>query len=201
MATGRFPAVDELAGSVVASVLAEPPRLGRTRLVCVDGPAGSGKTTLGAALRRAVRDADRRTVTLVHLDNVYAGWSGMAEGMRVVAEEVVDPLREDRPGRYRRYDWHRSAYAEEHVVDPVDVLVLEGVGAGNASYADVVACLVWVEAPPDVALARGLDRDGEHMRERWLAWREEERAMFAAHRTRERADVVVDGRTGQRSSW
>ena len=31
-----------------------PPRLGRTRLVCVDGPAGSGKTTLAGRLAGAL---------------------------------------------------------------------------------------------------------------------------------------------------
>jgi hypothetical protein len=36
-------------------------------------------------------------------------------------------------------------------------------------------------------------RDGEHMRDQWLAWREQEEAMFARERTRDRADVIVDG--------
>ena len=53
--------------------------------------------------------------------------------------------------------------------------------------------LVWVDTPSDVRLARGLERDGEPMREHWLRWRVQEDAMFARHRTRERADVVVDG--------
>jgi uridine kinase len=202
--TARHPAVDATAHRLVADVLDTPPTLGRTRLVCVDGPAGSGKTTLGAALRRAARDAlrspgsasDREHVDLVHMDNVYEGWTGMARGMEVVARDVVGPLRDGRPGRYHRWDWLRSAYAEEHVVLPVEVLVLEGVGAGNASYADVITRLVWVETAPDLRLRRGLERDGEQMRAEWLRWADEEQAMFAEHRTRERADVVVDGVTG-----
>jgi uridine kinase len=203
--TSRHPEVDSTAERLVADLLAAAPTLGRTRLVCVDGPAGSGKTTLAAALRRAARDAlrspgeasDPEHVDVVHMDDVYEGWTGMARGMDVVSTDVVGPLREGRPGRYRRWDWHRSAYAEEHVVDPVDVLVVEGVGSGNAAYADVVTRLVWVETPPDLRLGRGLERDGEQMRELWLRWADEEQAMFAEHRTRERADVVVDGVTGQ----
>src|SRR4030095_996439 len=34
-------------------ILAAPARLGGTRLVCVDGPAGSGKTTFGRRLAAA----------------------------------------------------------------------------------------------------------------------------------------------------
>jgi len=202
--TSRHPEVDDTAERLVADLLTRAPSLGRTRLVCVDGPAGSGKTTLAAGLRRAARDAlrspgsasHREHVELVHMDNVYEGWSGMERGMDVVARDVVGPLRENRPGRYRRWDWHRSTYAEEHVVRPVDVLLLEGVGSGNAAYADAITMLVWVETTPELRLSRGLDRDGEAMREHWLRWADEEQAMFAEHRTRERADVVVDGVTG-----
>ena len=49
-----------------------PPTLGAGRLVCVDGPAGSGKTTLAAAVAAL---APRRT--LVHIDDLYDGWDGL----------------------------------------------------------------------------------------------------------------------------
>jgi uridine kinase len=191
------PAADA-AARIVATVLARPATLGAGRLVCVDGPAGSGKTTLAAALANGFRDAlgDPNAVVLVHLDDVYAGWAGLAEGMRTVADAVVAPLLAGRPGSYRRYDWHRHRFAEERVVDPCRVLVLEGVGSGQASYAAAVTTLVWVEAPSAERLTRGLARDGEAMREQWLAWRTQEDAMFAREHTRERADVVVDGTSG-----
>jgi uridine kinase len=193
--TARFPAVDGVAADIIGSLLMQAPTLGRGRLVCVDGPAGSGKTTLAAALRRTARDllpADGE-VALVHMDNVYAGWAGLEAGMATVATSVVDPLRHGRPGRYRRFDWHAMAFAEERFVSPVDVLVIEGVGSAGAAYDDAITCLVWVETPTDVRLDRGLARDGERMRDHWLRWRDAEQAMFARERTRERADVVVDG--------
>jgi hypothetical protein len=198
-----FPPVEETAAQVVAHVLASDATLDGRRLVCVDGAAGSGKTTLAAALRRCASDALRGTarpdgrpdVELLHMDDVFAGWAGLAAGMRTVAEDVVAPLRDGLPGRYRRYDWHRGAFAEERVVDPVAVLLVEGVGSGNAAYDEATTCLVWVDAPPALRLQRGLDRDGGGMREHWLAWRRQEDAMFVRERTRERADVVVDGVT------
>ncbi len=186
-----LPSVEATARRLVADLSAKPALLGRSRLVCVDGPAGSGKTTLGAALRRAGRDLGQ--VALLHMDNVYDGWAGLAAGMTTVADGVVAPLREGRPGRYRRYDWHLGAFAEERLVPPVDLLVVEGVGAGNAAYADAITCLLWVETPADVRTARGLARDGDGVREHWAAWQAQEAAMFAEHRVRERADVVVDG--------
>ena len=189
--TPHLPGVEETARQIVRGVLDQEPTLGRTRLVCVDGPAGSGKTTLADALVQVAGDAD-----LVHMDDVYEGWSGLVAGMDRVARDVVSPLREGHPGRYRRWDWHRSSHAEEHLVPPVDLLVLEGVGSGNAAYADAITCLVWVQTPSDVRLDRGIARDGEGLRGHWLAWAEQEDAMFAEHRTRDRADVLVDGLSG-----
>ncbi|QWZ10525.1 4-amino-4-deoxy-L-arabinose transferase [Nocardioides panacis] len=183
---------------MVAAVLAAPATLGAGRLVCVDGPSGAGKTTLAAALDRGFRDALRPggRSQVLHLDNVYEGWDGLAAGMATVAASVVAPLRAGAPGRYRRFDWHAMAWAEERTLPPCDVLVLEGVGAWSSAIRDAVTCLVWVETPPALRLERGVARDGEALRPRLLAWRAQEEAMYAAERTREHADVVVDGQTG-----
>jgi uridine kinase len=195
--TSRVPDLGDTAGRIAARVLAHPPTLGSGRLVCIDGPAGSGKTTLAAALRRRLLalsgPAGGGLVDVVQMDDVYDGWAGLASGMETVAHSVVAPLRSGAPGRYRRYDWHRGGFAEERLVEPCAVLLVEGVGSGASTYADAITCLVWVEAPSDVRLSRGLARDGADLRERWVAWREQEDAMFARERTGERADVVVDG--------
>jgi Phosphoribulokinase / Uridine kinase family len=200
--------VASAAEQIVAWTLTRPATLGARRLICVDGPAGSGKTTLGLALERAARDrltrpglptdrpAGRPAVRLLHMDDVYEGWSGLEAALVRVAHDIVGPLRDGEPGRYRRYDWAREHLAEERVVDPVDVLVIEGVGSGAAAYDDAITCLVWVETPPDLRLRRGIERDGEQMREHWVAWREQESQVLGHERTHDRADVVLDGTAG-----
>ena len=52
---------------------------------------------------------------------------------------------------------------------------------------------MWVEAPHGVRMRRGIERDGEAFAPHWDRWAVTEAAHFAEHRTRERADVVVDG--------
>lgn len=201
----RIATVDATATDIVAAVLASPPTLGSGRLVCVDGPAGSGKTTLAAALNRSFRGrlratgSDESQVRMLHMDNVYDGWTGLDSGLDTVAASVVGPLLEGHPGRYRRYDWHRAGFAEERVLPPCDVLLMEGVGSGGRldGYADAVTCLVWVDTPFDVRLDRGLRRDGDDQRCHWLAWQRQEAAMFARERIRDRADVLVDGTSGR----
>ena len=171
------------------------PTLGSSRLVCVDGRAGSGKTTLGRALRDAAGELG--STRLLHMDDMYEGWSGLGPDLTArIATDLLGPLREDRAGRYRRYDWATGQFAEWHTVDPVGTLVLEGVGSAASSYGDAITTLVWVEAPRDLRIARGRARDGESVLPKWLRWMDDEDAMFAREHTRRRADVVVDG-TGE----
>jgi uridine kinase len=180
-----------VADLLVRRARALPARLGRTRLLCVDGPAGAGKTTLAAALAEAA--AEHGSAAVLHMDDMYEGWSGLRDSLPRVEAQVVEPLRHGRAGRYHRYDWHAGAFAECHEVPPVDVLVLEGVGSGATAWADDTTLLVWVEAPHDLRLRRGLERDGEAVRAEWLAWMQAEEALHAEEHTRARADVVVDG--------
>lgn len=182
---------DAVADLVVRRTLERPPTLGAGRLVCIDGPAGSGKTTLADAVVGAA--GAHGTVALVHMDDVYEGWQGLADAVERLSRDVVGPLRDGRPGGYRRYDWHAGRLAEPRTVDPVDVLVVEGVGSGGSVFADAITTLVWVAAPRDLRLRRGLARDGEALRAQWLDWLDDEQAHFARERTRERADVLVDG--------
>ena len=81
--------------------------------------------------------------------------------------------------------------AESHPVEPGGLLVLEGVGSWSPAIAGLVGMLVWVEAGEEVRLDRGMARDGEAMREHWLRWQVDERALHATLRTREHADLVV----------
>ncbi len=187
--------VTDIAELLAWSTFEKQPTLGSTRLICVDGRAGSGKTTLGRALRDAAGELG--TSRLLHMDDMYEGWSGLGTELTArIDTDLLAPLREDRPGRYRRYDWHQGRFAEWHTVQPVATLVLEGVGSGAAVYDDAITALVWVEAPHDMRVARGIARDGEAVLPKWLQWMHDEDALFARERTRRRADVVVDG-TGE----
>ena len=104
-------------------MLAAPPTLGPGRLVCVDGPAGSGKTTLAGALVRAVPGSQ-----LVQCDDLLHGWQGLP-GLADSVAALLEPLARGEVGAWRRWDWHADDWAETHQVSPGGLLVLEGVGS------------------------------------------------------------------------
>jgi uridine kinase len=170
---------------------ARSPTLGETRLVSVDGPAGSGKTTLAATIAELDPGA-----LVIHMDDLYDGWTGLDDVARQLST-LVRPLVAGKPGFYRRYDWHRREFAETVDVEPPPLLVLEGVGSGRAELGTLLTVLVWVSAPRELRRERGLARDGEEMAPQWDGWMRQEDAHFATQRTAERADIVVDG-TGAR---
>ncbi|MGB0100971.1 MAG: 4-amino-4-deoxy-L-arabinose transferase [Nocardioides sp.] len=170
---------------VLALTLSRPPTLGDGRLICVDGPSGSGKSTLAQALA-----ALSETATVVHMDDLFEGWSGLPS-IDAQLTGLLRPMADGGPGSYRRYDWERAAYAETVSVPPTPLLVLEGVGSGSVTVADLTTVLVWIEAPPDIRMARGIERDGDAFAPHWEAWARAEDDHFSRHRTRERADLTL----------
>ncbi|MGW6132339.1 uridine kinase [Cellulomonas sp. NPDC055163] len=167
-------------------------RLGPVRLVCVDGPAGSGKSTFAGALVGHLTGRGVHAAAL-HLDDLYAGWSGLDGDLAPrLSAQVLEPLRRGRSGRHQRYDWVRGEFADWVDVPVPRVLVVEGCGSGRRRIADDAVVLVWVEAPAGLRLDRGLERDGEAMRPQWERWMRDEQSHFARERTAGRADVRLD---------
>ena len=172
--------------AVLAHAESQPPLLGGGRLVCIDGPAGSGKTTLAAAV------AEATAARVLHMDDHYEGWRGLGDAPTRIRDEILVALAVGVPGFYRRFDWERNEFAELHAVEPSELLVLEGVGSGSRELAPYRATLVWVTADADLRLARGLERDGDAARADWLRWMDDEQAHFTAHGTEAAADLRVD---------
>ena len=165
------------------------PTLGRGRLICIDGPAGSGKTTLAEEI------AELSGAPMLHMDDMFEGWDGLP-GITDQLDTLLRPLAAGRSGSYRRWDWPGNAWAETVLVPPAPLLVLEGVGSGSADVADLITVLAWVEVPYDLRMARGLERGGVGVAEHWRQWAIDEQDLFAREGTRDRADVVLDGRVG-----
>lgn len=192
---GGSDAVDSVTAAPVcaSALLAEraadllPGLGGTTRLVCIDGPAGSGKTTLAAKLAALLPSQ------VIHMDDLYEGWTGIDAGIARLHDWVLRPIAAGNAGRYRRYDWHTESYAERHSVPIADFLVVEGCGSAGPGVDAYAPLIIWVEADDDVRLARGLRRDGDQMAAHWLHFMADERAMYERDLTRERSHVWLDG--------
>jgi cytidylate kinase len=177
----------EVAPLLLELVRARPATLGAGRLLCIDGPQASGKSTLAAAVAALVPGSE-----VVHVDDLLDGWEGLAT-VDASVDALLRPLARGEAGRYRRFDWDLGRFAETVTVAPTPLLVLEGCGAGSRLHADLATLIVWVSAPTDLRVTRGIERDGEAVREKQAQWLLDEERLFALEETRARAHVEVDG--------
>jgi uridine kinase len=185
--------IPECVPALAVRVADAGPRCGSTRLVCIDGPAGSGKTTLAGALSEALGGAP-----VVNMDDLYEGW-GQALGDPLAARVEAWLLlgwEAGLPGMHPRFDWILGRYAEWVTVPVAPIVILEGCGSGSARIREWASLVVWVEAQAALRLQRGVDRDGVALAPQWREWQAHEQAHFAADGTRAAADVIVDGVSG-----
>lgn len=169
-----------------------------TGVVAVDGRSASGKTTLAGLLRE---EAQRRGLraAVVHTDDLawhhsFFGWADL------LADGVLLPWRAGRDVAHVPPGWapHGRAGAVE-VPAGVDLLLVEGVGAGRREVAGLLDAVVWVQSDHVLARERGLARDvasgvdGDPAQTVafWDEWEREERPFVAGQRPWERARVIA----------
>lgn len=150
--------------------------------VGIAGHGGAGKSTLASRIPGA---------QVVGTDEF---WDGEGFDLERLEAEVVAPLLAGRVAGYDAWDWTEKRQRGRREVRPTGTVVIEGVCALHRRFRDAYDVRVWVEAPYEVRLARGVARDGEGARVTWL-----ERWMPSEDRYVERDDpipsahVVVDG--------
>ena len=178
----------DLTANQLAGLLAErAPRLGRTRLIALDGRSGAGKTWLAGEL------ATPLGAPVIHMDDLYPGWDGPAAAGDALADWVIAPLARGEQARWRRFDWDAMSYAEWHRTEPADVVLLEGCGSVRSALAARYAARIWVEAP-------AADRRRRlRARPDWVAyepqarrWAELEDQLYRAEQTRQHCDLTVE---------
>lgn len=167
-------------------------------LVGVDGCGGAGKSTLSRRLAAAMPVS-----CIVELDDFYhpsdrrqdrAGEVGGHFDWRRLERQVLTPLSEGRDGRFQRYDWSLDALAEWREVPNRGVVIVEGVYATRHELRQYFDLTIWVEASRECRLSRGLARDEEAARDRWVRdWMPAEDRYVASHAPARSATLVVLG--------
>jgi len=166
----------------------------RPILIAIDGPAGSGKTSLANQLANNLKSA-----TTIHMDDLYNGWEDAltATLTRHLEEWVLDPLTQHQSVKYQKFDWINSEYGPTVEVSDVELLILEGVGAAQAKIRQQADLTIWIEVGAQIGLARVLNRDGAQILPYMLKWQERESAHFIKDQTKENCQIFIDGSNSQ----
>lgn len=178
-------------------------------VVGIGGASGSGKTRLACELAAALPGS-----VVLSTDSYYLDQSAL-DRAELAAFNFDDPealdwklmaahLGELKAGSgvwVPRYNFAtHSRFAAPEWTAPAEILILEGLFAlWEPRVRDLVDLAVFLDAPPELCLARRIERDTSErdrteksVREQW---RRDVAPMFARHvlPTRELADMVVDG--------
>ncbi len=177
--------VDEAAVTRIVEAAETAPARGAVTVIAIDGPSGAGKTSLAEAV------AQDLGCPLVHMDELYPGWDGLAEAVDLVTDQVLEPLSHGEPAAYRVWDWQHQGWGSTARVEPTDLLVLEGCGSSVGRAGEFAGLRVWVDADEQVRRQRGIERDGDTFAPHWDRWTAQERALFGPDGTAARADLTV----------
>lgn len=158
-------------------------------IIAIDGPAGAGKTTLSGELKRVF--AGKR-VEVVHLDELYNGWDHalspeLTEKLLALVSDFINGQRHT----LDIYDWQAQAFTSKRVIAAGDLLIVEGVGAGQSALRPFYSALIWIDIDDSSGLARVLARDGTEIAPQMQQWQIAQRAHFSAEKTRENSDFEL----------
>lgn len=160
-------------------------------LITIDGPAGSGKTTLADQISDHLM-AQGETVLTIHMDDLYEGWE------EPLGEELAERLAAILDGAHRgatitipQYNWADDAFGAPLFASTPQTLILEGVGSSQSLTREFASLSIWIEAPQEIALQRVLDRDGAELRSQMQSWQRREADHFIRESTKSAADYQV----------
>lgn len=175
---------------LVQNVNSSSKKCGQTKIVVIDGPAGSGKTTLAKSLSGLLENCP-----IIHMDEIYEGWENALspKTSQDLVEWIINPLLEDKSIEYLKYDWHLEQRIEKVVINNPKVMIIEGVGASVSEISKHACLKLWIEVNEETGINRVLTRDGLQIQEQMKKWQTQESKFFIENNSKENSDIWIDG--------
>jgi len=159
-------------------------------VIAIDGPAGAGKTTLAA--RFFDEFSTSKTVALIHMDDLYDGWeNALDDRLTSKLTGIVDAFAAHSRFSIPIFNWATMRFDLSQTIEPSDILIIEGVGAGQKVVRDYGAILYWLDIEAEVGLARVLERDGYEIESQMKQWQLDQDAHFLRDNTRANANHIL----------
>ena len=178
---------------IIELIISGERRSNHSRIIAIDGPAGAGKSTLASRLHKNLNVTN---VEIIHMDDLYDGWEKAltASLTRTLENNIAAPTYKGKSFEYRKFDWLANRFGDYIRVKSPDVLILEGVGAGQKAIRKYLDQLIWIDIEPEIGLARVLQRDGDYLETEMRVWQMRESEHFQRDYTCDCATIRIDGK-------
>lgn len=167
------------------------------KVMAIDGPAASGKTTLASSLAKSIG------CDVIHMDDFFlpktlrteerlneAGGNVHYERFK---EEVVDKLRHDQI-TYRRFDCSKMNFGEQVSIEPENWLIIEGSYSCHPYFGRYMDLSLFLHVPYERQLERIRERNGNQMFNKFIdTWIPMENKYFDTYEIINKADIVIEG--------
>ena len=171
----------------------KPARVGRAKLIGIDGHGGAGKSSLADLLAKKLQ------AEVLHTDD-FASWDNPKNWWPLLIKRVLEPMAAGAASlSYPRSKWWEGHDREPIVDQPVtDVMILEGVSSLRSEFRRYLSLGVFIAVSREICLERGIARDAgmgtrEKITKQWEKWFDDESGYIERDHPEEFADVVIDG--------
>ena len=160
-------------------------------LITIDGPAGSGKTSLASLIESSLTSAGEKVYT-IHMDDLFDGWkNALSYSLQDRILAIIKEAKQSSQITVPQYNWEQAAFGEPLTIPTPETLILEGVGSGQSAVREFANISLWLDCPTDIALERAIARDGVELAELLVKWQVQETAHFLLEKTESAADYRV----------
>jgi len=183
--------IDQLAliQKISSQVLELIDRGNQTPIVLIDGRAGSGKSTFAEALQQQLFRDGESAPRVIHMDNIFEGWEGLALGSDYMVRFILQPLARQETASWQDWSWvknQRSSWREFSGGTP---LIVEGCGSLTERSKEHADISIWLEASEEVRRERWLTRE-RHL-DKFDFWAAQELDFYAREKSQSLADLVL----------
>lgn len=171
-------------------------------LIAIDGPGGSGKSFFTDNLSKYLSNCQ-----IIHFDDFYYERNsnhhnqskiGSSFDWNRLENEILIPLNEGSIAYYQKYDWIKDKVYGKYEVKAEGIILIEGIYSCRKEIRHYYDLSIWIEVDYNIRLKRGVERDGESMKYKWISkWMPKENEYITSefHSPREYADIIIFGET------
>ena len=161
----------------------------QTPIVLIDGKAGSGKSTFAESLQQQLFRDGESAPRVIHMDNIFEGWEGLALGSDYLVRFILQPLARRETASWQDWSWVKSQRSSWREFSGGTPLIVEGCGSLTERSKEHADIAIWLEASEEVRRERWIQRE-RHL-EKFDFWAAQELDFYAREKSQSLADLVI----------